>query len=77
MQPASVIQQLSLSQRACRTDAPREEGAAEAEAAAEEAHRKALLAERKLAASEWAALRTPRAPPQRELDILDVVRAAA
>lgn len=60
-----------------RSEAPRMEGAAEAEAAAEsaaeQAHRRALLAERKLAASEWAALRTPRAPPQRSLDILDVV----
>ena len=51
------------------------EGAAEAEAAAQEAHRKALVAERRLAASEWAALRTPRAPPQRPLNLLDVVNS--
>ena len=63
--------------RPCRTEQPQQEGTAEAEAAAEEAHRKALMAERKLAASEWAALRTPRAPPQRELDVLDVVSRLA
>ncbi len=56
-----------------RTELPQEEGTAAAYAAADEAHRAAKEASRRLAARESAEARTPRVPPTRNLNMLDVV----
>jgi hypothetical protein len=57
----------------CRTSLPNEEGTEAARAAEEEAHRAATAAARRLASREWAEARTPRNPPTRNLNMLDLV----
>ena len=52
---------------------PKEEGTEAARAAEEEAHRAATAAARRLASREWAEARTPRNPPTRNLNMLDLV----